>query len=67
MITLFFLRFFSNFDADVRYQYVVDGQPIGRLLFRQFCEVSPKYQRYNHFLDLMDKYVSPCLLALVER
>lgn len=41
---------------DVRYQYVVDGQPIGRLLFRQFCEVSPKYQRYNHFLDLMDKY-----------
>ena len=42
--------------ADARYNFIVDHQPIGRLLFRQFCEVSPKYQRYNHFLDLIDKY-----------
>ena len=34
----------------------MDQQPIGRLLFRQFCEVSHKYQRYNNFLDLIDKY-----------
>ena len=42
--------------ADARYGFVVDQQPIGRLLFRHFCEDSHKYQRYNNFLDLMDKY-----------
>lgn len=31
---------------------MVDQQPIGRLLFRQFCEVErPEYHRYNVFLD----------------
>lgn len=42
--------------TDVRYSFIVDQQPIGRLLFRLFCEVSQKYQRYNNFLDLVDKY-----------
>lgn len=38
--------------SDVRYSYVVDQQPIGRLLFRQFCEtVKPVYHKYNTFLD----------------
>ena len=45
---------------DVRYSYVVDQQPIGRLLFRRFCDVNSKYQRYNSFLDWMDKYEVVC-------
>jgi G protein-coupled receptor kinase len=40
----------------VRYCFIIDQQPIGRLLFRRFCEISQKYQRYNNFLDVMDKY-----------
>ncbi|KAF4529703.1 hypothetical protein B566_EDAN016649 [Ephemera danica] len=36
----------------VRYSYVVDQQPIGRLLFRQFCENAKReYHKYNIFLD----------------
>jgi len=45
-----------NEKIDARYNFIVDQQPIGRLLFRQFCEVSHKYQRYNNFLDLINKY-----------
>ncbi|XP_067007853.1 G protein-coupled receptor kinase 2 isoform X3 [Anabrus simplex] len=42
---------------DARYSYVVDQQPIGRLLFRQFCEnARPEYHRYNIFLDTIDRY-----------
>ncbi|XP_073971112.1 G protein-coupled receptor kinase 2 isoform X2 [Rhodnius prolixus] len=42
---------------DIKYSYVVDQQPIGRLLFRQFCEVErPEYHRYNVFLDAIEKY-----------
>ncbi|GLH07400.1 G protein-coupled receptor kinase 2 [Gryllus bimaculatus] len=42
---------------DVKYSYVVDRQPIGRLLFRQFCETAcPEYHRYNNFLDLAEQY-----------
>ncbi|KAK3889974.1 hypothetical protein Pcinc_006052 [Petrolisthes cinctipes] len=42
---------------DVRYSYVVDQQPIGRLLFRQFCEVvKPVYHKYNVFLDDVERY-----------
>lgn len=45
------------FDSDVRYAYVVDQQPIGRLLFRQFCEEArPEYHRYNVFLDSIVSY-----------
>ena len=43
--------------ADIRYSYVVDQQPIGRLLFRQFCQdKKPSYHRYNLFLDAIEKY-----------
>ncbi|XP_059488866.1 G protein-coupled receptor kinase 2 isoform X2 [Neocloeon triangulifer] len=42
---------------DVRYNYIVDQQPIGRLLFRQFCEdAKPEYHRYNIFLDSIEHY-----------
>jgi len=38
--------------TDVQYNYIVDQQPIGRLLFRQFCEAaSPHYRICNSFLD----------------
>ncbi|XP_063232255.1 G protein-coupled receptor kinase 5 [Bacillus rossius redtenbacheri] len=43
--------------ADARYSYVVDQQPIGRLLFQQFCEnVRPQFHKYNNFLDAIEKY-----------
>ena len=42
---------------DVRYGYVVDQQPIGRLLFREFCErLHPEYHTYNIFLDAIEQY-----------
>ncbi|XP_039956769.1 G protein-coupled receptor kinase 2 isoform X1 [Bactrocera neohumeralis] len=37
---------------DISYGYVIDQQPIGRILFRQFCESKrPIYFRYISFLD----------------
>ncbi|XP_020715594.1 G protein-coupled receptor kinase 2 isoform X3 [Ceratitis capitata] len=37
---------------DISYGYVIDQQPIGRTLFRQFCESKrPIYFRYISFLD----------------
>ncbi|KAI8117526.1 G protein-coupled receptor kinase 2 [Lucilia cuprina] len=37
---------------DISYGYVIDQQPIGRELFRQFCESKrPLYFRYISFLD----------------
>ncbi|PSN40051.1 hypothetical protein C0J52_20197 [Blattella germanica] len=42
---------------DVKYSYVIDQQPIGRLLFRFFCEIAkPEYHRYNIFLDSIERY-----------
>ncbi|XP_046383358.1 G protein-coupled receptor kinase 2 isoform X1 [Ischnura elegans] len=42
---------------DVSYSYIVDQQPIGRLLFRQFCEnAKPEYHKYNIFLDSIERY-----------
>ncbi|XP_045540038.1 G protein-coupled receptor kinase 2 isoform X2 [Papilio machaon] len=42
---------------DVGYDYVVDQQPIGKLLFRQFCErTRPQYHKYNGFLDAVERY-----------
>ncbi|XP_065557172.1 G protein-coupled receptor kinase 2-like isoform X2 [Artemia franciscana] len=38
------------------YGYVVERQPIGRLLFRQFCELNPTYQRCQAFLVAVEKY-----------
>lgn len=35
----------------------MDHQPIGRLLFRQYCQdKKPAYHRYNLFLDAIEKY-----------
>lgn len=35
----------------------MDQQPIGRLLFRQFCQdLKPIYHRYNLLLDAIEKY-----------
>lgn len=41
---------------DLRYSYIVEQQPIGRLLFRQFCETRPHFKKCNNFLDSVDKY-----------
>ncbi|XP_055385062.1 G protein-coupled receptor kinase 2 [Condylostylus longicornis] len=42
---------------DVSYDYVIDQQPIGRILFRQFCENKrPIYYRYIAFLDQVQRY-----------
>ena len=39
------------------YDYIVDQQPIGSALFRQFCVVSKKpYHHYNDFLDDIENY-----------
>jgi G protein-coupled receptor kinase len=45
------------FVVDVRYEYVVDQQPIGRLLFEQWCEVKRRqYYRCVKFLDVAKRY-----------
>lgn len=43
---------------DVKYSYIVDQQPIGRLLFRQFCETNKQrpYHKYNLVLDALERY-----------
>ena len=39
------------------YDYIVDQQPIGQVLFRQFCVNSKKpYHHYNDFLDDVENY-----------
>lgn len=36
----------------MKYSYIIDQQPIGRLLFLQFCEEDrQEFHRYNVFLD----------------
>lgn len=42
-----FLIFFSEKD----YNQLCDKQPIGRLLFRQFCDSRPDLKRCIEFLD----------------
>ncbi|RWS12340.1 G protein-coupled receptor kinase 2-like protein [Dinothrombium tinctorium] len=41
---------------DVSYNYVVEQQPIGRLLFRQYCETKPYYNKCNNFLDAVESF-----------
>ncbi|XP_018336919.1 G protein-coupled receptor kinase 2 isoform X2 [Agrilus planipennis] len=42
---------------DVRYEYVVDQQPIGKLLFQQWCEAKrPQYHRCLKFLTATERY-----------
>lgn len=48
-------------SPDRDYCSLCDKQPIGRLLFRQFCETRPGLECYIQFLDLV---VSPCQVAL---
>lgn len=57
VITTICYSFARLTGTDIRYSYVVDQQPIGRLLFRQFCQdKKPSYHRYNLFLDAIEKY-----------
>lgn len=41
---------------DRDYYSLCDKQPIGRLLFRQFCETRPGLECYIQFLDLVAEY-----------
>ncbi|XP_076330419.1 G protein-coupled receptor kinase 5-like isoform X3 [Tachypleus tridentatus] len=41
---------------DVQYGYVVEQQPIGRLLFRQYCETKLLYSKCNNYLDAVSNY-----------
>jgi len=43
-------------EVDVSYSYVVEKQPIGKLLFRQFCEGNPQYDRCCSFLNKVEEY-----------
>lgn len=38
-------------STEVTYHYVVEQQPIGSRLFRQFCETSPGLNKAIGFLD----------------
>ncbi|XP_007951709.1 G protein-coupled receptor kinase 4 [Orycteropus afer afer] len=38
------------------YHSLCDKQPIGRLLFRQFCDTKPDLQRHVEFLDAVAEY-----------
>lgn len=43
--------------TDVKYEYVVDQQPIGKLLFDHWCEQKgTKYHRRVKFLDAAKRY-----------
>lgn len=43
--------------ADIRYEYVVDQQPIGKLLFQLWCEAKrPQYHRCLKFLEATERY-----------
>lgn len=47
---IFYYR--KTFVLDMKYSYIIDQQPIGRLLFLQFCEEERhEFHRYNVFLD----------------
>lgn len=41
----------------MKYSYIIDQQPIGRLLFLQFCEEErQEFHRYNVFLNSIVSY-----------
>lgn len=50
----------------MRYSYIIDQQPIGRLLFLQFCEEErQEFHRYNVFLDsIVSLTKSYCFIVL---
>lgn len=42
---------------DVRYEYIIDKQPIGKILFKQWCEAKQShYHRCIKFLELTERY-----------
>jgi len=43
-------------EVDVGYSCLVDKQPIGKLLFRQFCEATPQYYKCYRFLEKVEEY-----------
>ncbi|XP_008053967.2 G protein-coupled receptor kinase 4 [Carlito syrichta] len=56
------------------YSSLCDKQPIGRLLFRQFCDVKPNLKRHIEFLDAVAEYEvaydedrSDCGLSILDR
>ncbi|KAJ8985986.1 hypothetical protein NQ317_013870 [Molorchus minor] len=45
------------YQTNVRFEYVVDQQPIGKLLFGLWCELkAPRYHRCLKFLDAAKRY-----------
>lgn len=43
--------------SSISYDYIVDHQPLGQRLFRQFClKHNKEYYHYNEFLDDIDAY-----------
>lgn len=52
ILFIFWCNFIFSHLLDMRYSYIIDQQPIGRLLFLQFCEEErQEFHRYNVFLD----------------
>uniref|UniRef100_A0A1I8ERQ8 G protein-coupled receptor kinase n=1 Tax=Wuchereria bancrofti TaxID=6293 RepID=A0A1I8ERQ8_WUCBA len=43
-------------EIDVSYSYVVEKQPIGKLLFEQFCNTNERYARAWAFLCKVEEY-----------
>ncbi|XP_076371942.1 G protein-coupled receptor kinase 2-like isoform X2 [Tachypleus tridentatus] len=43
-------------QIDNCYSFIVEEQPIGNLLFRQFCLTRDNYNKCNDFLDAVKKY-----------
>lgn len=43
-------------EIDVGYSCLVDKQPIGNRLFRQFCEATPQYYKCYRFLEKVEEY-----------
>ncbi|XP_075705676.1 G protein-coupled receptor kinase 5-like [Rhinoderma darwinii] len=46
----------SDCDSITDYYNLCEKQPIGRLLFRQFCESRPELECLIHFLDAVAEY-----------
>jgi hypothetical protein len=43
-------------EIDVSFGYIVEHQPIGKLLFQEFCEQNPQYDQCGKFLQKVDEY-----------
>lgn len=46
-----FHKLFSCWISEVTYRYVVEQQPIGARLFKQFCETRPELHKAIFFLE----------------